>query len=341
MVPKVSVIMPVYNVASFVCEAITSVLNQDFSDFELLIINDCATDNSLSLCQTFTDERLVIINHEVNKGLAAARNTGIRHAKGEYLAFLDSDDAWHSHKLHAHVAHLDKQPHIGISFSRSAFMDFEGNRLNIYQMPKLTHIDAAHLLCRNPVGNGSAPVIRKQTFDEVAFKSEVHSPEQWCYFDESFRQSEDIECWLRIIATTQWQIEGLASPLTYYRLNNQGLSSNFDKQLASWEKMIKKARQYAPNLLKNAEDQARAYQLRYLARQAIRCHDGKTAVQFINRALTLSPAIMKNEAGRTLATFTAAYLLYLIPLSLYKPIERAGHYCIGRIQKYKIKQENQ
>lgn len=339
MTPKVSVIMPVYNVANFVGKAITSVLTQSFTDFELIIINDCATDNSLQICQTFTDARIIIVNHEVNKGLAAARNTGIRHAKGIYLAFLDSDDGWHQDKLQSHIKHLDNNHHVGISFSRSAFMDYEGHILNIYQMPQLTNIDAPHLLCRNPVGNGSAPVIRKNTFNDIAFKSPTESPGEWCYFDEQFRQSEDIECWLRIVATTQWQIEGLSAPLTYYRLNHQGLSSNFEKQLASWEKMINKAKKYAPTLIKNVEYKARAYQLRYLARQAIRSNEGRTAVRFINQALYLAPSILKNETGRTLATLTAAYLLYLIPTRLYQYIEKLGHYLIGSIQKIRINRD--
>ncbi|MCL1124905.1 glycosyltransferase family 2 protein [Shewanella surugensis] len=339
MMPKISVIMPVYNVEKFVTQAINAVLTQSFTDFELIIINDCSTDNSLQLCQKFTDKRIVIVNHECNKGLAAARNTGIRHAKGKYLAFLDSDDAWHQDKLQSHVTHLDNNDDIGISFSRSAFMDYEGHILNIYQMPQLIDIDAAHLLCRNPVGNGSAPVVRKITFDDIAFISATESPDQWCYFDESFRQSEDIECWLRIVATTQWQIEGLSAPLTYYRLNHQGLSSNFKKQLASWEKMIDKARLFAPELLKDVEHKARAYQLRYLARQAIRNDDGKTAVRLVNQALYLAPSILKNETGRTLATLMAAYMLYCLPLSVYKYCEKLGHYVIGNLQKLKIKRD--
>ncbi len=331
--------MPVYNVADFVIQAIHSVLKQTFTDFELIIVNDCSTDNSLQICQTVQDPRIKIVNHEINKGLAAARNTGIRHAKGEYLAFLDSDDSWHLNKLQSHLLHLDNNAHLGISFSRSVFMDFEGHPLEIYQMPQLTHINAAHLLCRNPVGNGSAPVVRAKTFDEIAFKSPDTSPNERCYFDEKFRQSEDIECWLRIVATTQWQIEGLAAPLTYYRLNHQGLSSNLMKQLASWENMIQKAKQYAPELLKHFEHKARAYQLRYLARQAIRNGDGKTAVHFVNQALYLAPSILKAETGRTLATLAAAYMLYCLPLSVYLSCEKLGHKVIGRFQKLRIKQD--
>ncbi|MCT7942580.1 glycosyltransferase family 2 protein [Shewanella holmiensis] len=339
MTPKITVVMPVYNVQMFVKKAIESVLAQTFTDFELIIVNDCATDNSLKICQQFHDSRVRIINHVENKGLAAARNTGIRHALGKYVAFLDSDDMWHAEKLQRHCAHLDANPNVGISFSRSSFMSYDGKLLDFYQMPQLTNIDAAHLLCRNPVGNGSAPVIRRETLNDIRYQSVHHHQLYSCYFDEKFRQSEDIECWLRIVATTKWKMEGLPQPLTYYRLNHGGLSANLLKQLASWEQMISKARYFAPKLLKRHENDARAYQLRYLARQAIRMKDGKMAAKLATQALTTSPKILKDEMGRTISTVSAAYMQWLLPAFAYHWLECLGQKAIGSIQKYKISRD--
>ena len=90
--PKVSVIMPVYNVERFVAAAVQSVLAQTFTDFELLVIADLSPDGSIAICQGFDDPRIRIIRHEFNRGLAGARNTGVRNAKGDLLAFLDSDE---------------------------------------------------------------------------------------------------------------------------------------------------------------------------------------------------------------------------------------------------------
>lgn len=333
---KVTVVMPVYNVQKFVNSAIKSVLAQTFEDFELVIVNDCATDNSLKICQQFKDSRIRIINHEHNKGLAAARNTGIRHALGRYIAFIDSDDMWHEEKLQRHVVHLDNNPNVGISFSRSSFMSYEGKLLDFYQMPQLTNIDAAHLLCRNPVGNGSAPVIRRETLNDIRYQALNKVQTYSCYFDENFRQSEDIECWLRIVATTKWKMEGIPQPLTYYRLNHGGLSANLLKQLASWEQMITKARRYAPKLLKKHENLARAYQLRYLARQAIRMEDGAMAAKLATKALQTSPRILKDETGRTISTLSAAYMQWLLPAMCYHWCESLGQWTIGHIQKFKI-----
>jgi glycosyltransferase involved in cell wall biosynthesis len=339
MTHKVSVVMPIYNVQHFVKSAIDSVLSQSFTDFELILINDCSTDQSLEICKTILDHRIRIVNHDVNKGLAAARNTGIRYAGGKYIAFIDSDDMWHKDKLKMHVEHLNESPNVGISFSRSSFMDQKGKKINIYQMPKLKGITAADLLCRNPVGNGSAPVIRSETLNDIRFQALNHPEHYTCYFDEEFRQSEDIECWLRIVATTDWNMEGIPAPLTYYRLNQQGLSSNIVKQLASWESMIAKAKLYAPELLEKHEHIARAYQLRYLARQSIRNGKGEAAINLMNRAINESPSIMLQETARTFVTLTAAYLLWLLPLPVYQFCENVGQFFMGYIQKKRISKE--
>lgn len=92
--PRFSVIIPLYNKENYIADTIASVLNQSITDFELIIVNDCATDKSLEIAQAIKDPRIQIIQHSVNKGLSASRNTGIRKAQSEFVAFLDADDRW-------------------------------------------------------------------------------------------------------------------------------------------------------------------------------------------------------------------------------------------------------
>jgi glycosyltransferase involved in cell wall biosynthesis len=92
--PFFSVIIPLYNKENYIEATLKSVLAQTFIDFEIIIINDVSTDNSLLAAQSIKDIRIHIIEHEVNKGLSASRNTGIREAKSDYIAFLDADDLW-------------------------------------------------------------------------------------------------------------------------------------------------------------------------------------------------------------------------------------------------------
>lgn len=339
--PKVSVIMPVYNVEAFVGDAVRSVLGQSFDDFELLVVDDVSPDRSIEICESFVDPRIRILRHEVNRGLAGARNTGIRHARGDYLAFLDSDDFWHAEKLARHVAHLDANPEIGISFSRSAFVGADGTPTHCYQMPRLRDISPGYYLCRNPIGNGSAAVTRREVFEAIRFESDLHATLEACYFDETLRRSEDIECWIRVVLTTEWVVEGLPEALTFYRLNGDGLSANLLKQLQSWEQVITKTRRYAPEFVAIWERPARAYQLRYLARQAIRLRDGRMASRLLHRALKTDPKILRHEPGRTLLTAAAAYLLRLTPGGIYLRCEQLAHNVVGRFQQRRISRDLQ
>ena len=334
--PTVSVVMPVYNVERFVGAAIGSVLAQRFEDFELIVVDDRSPDASLEVVRRFDDPRIRIVSHAENRGLAGARNSGIRVARGRHVALIDSDDVWDPDKLAAHVAHLDAAPEVGVSFSRSLFIDERGRSLDTYQMPRLTGIDADHLMCRNPVGNGSAPVIRRETLDDIAFRANLYGEEETFWFDDAFRQSEDIECWIRIAATTRWRFEGLSAPLTHYRLNSASLSADIPRQLASWEAVMGKLRGYAPELWRRSGRLARAFQLRYLARQAIRQRDGALALRYGAEALRTDPSMLLREPSRTLVTLAAALVLRLAPASLYRAVEPLGVRLIGRTQRARI-----
>lgn len=133
MVNQVTIVIPVYNVEAYIYQAIESVLAQTYPYFEVILVNDGSKDHSVEVCQKFDDPRIKIL-HQENQGPAAARNHGIRHAKGEYVAFLDGDDLWTPDKLVKHVEHLDRNPEVGVSFCPSRFIDDRGDSIGLYQM---------------------------------------------------------------------------------------------------------------------------------------------------------------------------------------------------------------
>ena len=335
---KVSVIVPVYKVEKYIAATVESVLQQTYKDFELLIIDDDSPDKSIEICQQFTDPRIKII-HQQNRGLAGARNTGIRNAKGEYFAFLDADDLWLPEKLAKHITHLENAPDVGISYSSSAFIDESGNSLGIYQVPKLKNITPSLVLCRNPIGNGSAAVIRRKVFEAIKFQDNLYGKIESFYFDEQFRESEDVECWMRMAILTDWQFEGIAEALTLYRVNSGGLSANLIKKLDSWKQLIEKIRSYAPELITQYENPTMAYQLRFLARRAVTLKDGSMAVQLAHQALTTHWGILFEEPRRTLLTLAAAYSLWLLPHSIHAQIESFALKITGFTQKRRIIQQ--
>lgn len=318
--PKISVVMPVYNTEKYVASAIESVLAQTFKDFELLIVDDAGQDSSIEICRTFADPRIRIISQE-NRGLAGARNTGIRNAWGAYIGFLDSDDLWEPTKLAAHNQHLDNNPYVGVSYAASSMMDDEGRPLRLSQKPRLRNVTARDVFLRNPVGNGSAPVIRRKVFTDIAVRN--YDRQDWDYFDESFRQSEDIECWLRIALSTRWEFEGVEGELTKYRINEGGLSANVVRQFESWCRVRDKAATISPEFIGEYGLIAEAYQLRYLARRCVRMGDGPMAWSLARDALRVCPDILRQETAKTLTTLGAAFALRLAPNLMKAPLETA------------------
>ena len=195
--PLISVVVPMYNVAAYINRCLDSILAQSFEEFEVICVDDGCTDNTVELVEQYDDERIRLVRQE-NKGLAAARNTGINASHGSFVAFCDSDDFWREDKLLMHFEHLCNNPDVGVSYSASAFVDQDGEPMGIGQYPKVRGITPEHILCRNPIGNGSAPVIRRIALAQIAFLQQINGEQRLAYFDETLRQSEDIECWLRI-----------------------------------------------------------------------------------------------------------------------------------------------
>jgi glycosyltransferase involved in cell wall biosynthesis len=326
-----SVIIPVYKVERYIAATVQSVLAQTYHDFEVIIVDDGSPDRSIQICQEFTDKRIKIIR-QPNRGVCAARNTGINHAQGEYLAFIDGDDLWLPEKLEKHIEHLENSPNVGLSFSRSAFIDEAGKELGIYQMPKLTDITPATIICRNPIGNGSTPVIRREVLAAIKFN------DNW-YFDETLHNFEDVECWLRIALKTKFKVEGIPDALTLYRVNSKGASTNLAKQIENVDKVLDKTRSYAPDLIAKYGNAAKAYELRKLARWAVRLKAGSVAVKMAHQALSTYWRILIDEPRRTLITLAAAYLLFLIPQPVYQQMEALALRITGASQKRRILQE--
>ena len=125
--PKISVVIPLYNKENFIKETLESVLNQTFTDFEVLIINDCSTDNSVKVISEYEDKRIKIIAHPINKGLSAARNTGILNSNSDYIAFLDGDDIWEPKYLEV-IEELINNFSEASAFATNYFEDINGKK---------------------------------------------------------------------------------------------------------------------------------------------------------------------------------------------------------------------
>ena len=131
--PKVSIILTSYNHAKYISQAIQSVLEQTFKDFELLIVDDGSSDNSREIIKTFTDSRIKLFLYEKNRGPFEAIKECLQAARGKYIAIHHSDDVWQETKLEKQVDFLEKNPDYAACFTQVEFIDESGE---IYELPE-------------------------------------------------------------------------------------------------------------------------------------------------------------------------------------------------------------
>jgi glycosyltransferase involved in cell wall biosynthesis len=305
-----SIIVPAFNVAGTLEKTMHALLAQTYAPFEIIIVDDGSSDATPQIAAQFSTDPRVSVLRQANRGTAGARNVGISVAQGEYIGFCQAGDLWMPNKLARHVTHLRACPNVGVSFSGSAWIDETGAVTRRGQMPCcLTAVTPARILKRNPIGNGSAMVIRRAALDDIAYRPRCEVQRNW-YFDETFRQCADIECWMRMALTTSWGFEGLRDMLTKTRQSEGGFCTNPDRQLAAWERMIAKLTPLDPAFFKTHSPAARAYQMRALARRAIRDLDGAQAVNLTYGAIAQSRLPLIEEPGQSLRTICAALALF-------------------------------
>ncbi len=200
----VSVIMPVYNGAQYLREAIKSILNQTFHDFEFIIINDGSTDASQEIIDSFNDSRLVVIQQK-NMGLTKSLNKGLKIASGEYIARQDADDISFPDRFEKQVAYLDAHPEVAVLGGAIIRIDEKGNPLNKFVFPQ-SHEKITKKLYEN--GNQivhSTVMFRKQQINSLG------------NYNEIFEKSQDYELWLRV--SHKSRLHNLSDVLAYYRFS--------------------------------------------------------------------------------------------------------------------------
>lgn len=169
--PKFSVVIPAYNQQEFIGAAIQSVLDQTFTDFEVIVVNDASPDHTEEVVMQFSDPRIRYIVHPMNRGLPSARNTGMRASGGEYIALLDADDIFEKKKLEAHNAFLVLYPEIGVSYNARFEFHHSSETIRDLHRPKQS-VDLSDLVLGFPFAP-SDMVIRRDWTERVGFFDEL------------------------------------------------------------------------------------------------------------------------------------------------------------------------
>ena len=330
----VSVVIPLYNCERYIARAVDSILDQTYKDIELIIINDGSTDSSLQIVETFQDKRINIISKQ-NSGLSNARNSGITAARGELIGFLDADDYWHPYKIEAHIKHFQAYPDVGLSYSYSQFCDEDNNLRQLYQISPIHSIQASDIFFKNPIGNGSTFMVRRQLAIDISNLRDSESTDI-LLFNPLLNQSEDIECWLRITLDTNWKIEGIPFILTYFRVHSLGLSSKLFDQLISWDTTVNLIADQHPEFIKNNYSKAKSYYLRFLARRAYSNRRKGTSFKFFVRSLRQYPLIIIEDPMRTALTLLAILLAFFLPVKLLSLSEHLAMIATSMCQYLRI-----
>ena len=202
--PKVSVIIPTYNREEFITETINSVLNQTYKDFEIIVVDDGSTDNTKQKLESFKLKIKLI--EQKNSERAIARNNGVRNSKGEYLAFLDSDDVWIKNKLEKQVELLDSKPEVILTYGQSLRINEHGQKIKIAkrQIEGYSGEVFENLLLRNFIASPT-PIIRREYFDKTEG------------FQTKYIPYEDWEFWLRFSLLGKFYF--FNNPFAYYRIH--------------------------------------------------------------------------------------------------------------------------
>ncbi|MBP5352762.1 MAG: glycosyltransferase family 2 protein [Alphaproteobacteria bacterium] len=212
---KISIIMPLYNCEGYVRHTIRSVQQQTYKNWELIIVDDASTDNSLQVVKDFAakDARIKVFPRAVNTGTGACRNYGLDRAEGRFVAFIDSDDLWAEEKLHRQIAFM-KNHNYALSHTAYAFMDMNGDILQQGKVDVDETVDRNHYMKTTQVGMSSVMIDRDKIKN--------------IRFPEDRRLCEDATLWMQFLRQGH-KFHGLNEILLLYRVSPRQLSRNKSK----------------------------------------------------------------------------------------------------------------
>ena len=219
--PRISVLMTAYNAEKYIAQAIESILNQTYTDYEFIIINDGSTDDTPNIIRHYadSDSRIIFIDNKQNQGLIAVLNQGLDMARGEFIARMDADDISLPKRFEKQVAYLDANPDVGVLgtlIHGFGIMDAAG-----IQIPGVTVFD---MLKQNYIAHPSV-MMRKGVLDKYNLR---YSPD--------YKHCEDMELWSRMIFLTKFH--NLMEVLLMYRITGNNISTqNWDLQQATTAKI--------------------------------------------------------------------------------------------------------
>ncbi|NJE76716.1 glycosyltransferase [Thermococcus sp. ES12] len=224
--PTVSVVIPTYNRSNLLKRAIESVLSQEFEDFELIVVDDASSDNTPEVVESIEDGRIRYVRLKRNSGGPVTRNTGIKKARGKFIALLDDDDEWLPNRLETQVRKLeDLGREFGVVYGGFYYVSQRDGRILGKRLPKYRGDVYERLLRENFIGSPTL-LIRRECFKRTGL------------FDPKLTSSQDWDMWLRI--AKHYKFEYVSEIVAKYYVHGRQISFNMGKYIPGRERFIRK-----------------------------------------------------------------------------------------------------
>jgi glycosyltransferase involved in cell wall biosynthesis len=309
--PKMSVIVPCYNAQSTIADTLQSVADQSFADWEAIILDDGSTDDSAAIAEVLvTRDRRMRVVRRPNSGVSVTRNAGAAAARGPTLAFLDADDRWHPAYLQRMADHLDSRPDIGITFAAARIVDAGGMPTGSTSSRKSGPFTTFDFLSSNPTTTCSNLIVRRDVFHRLGG------------FREDLCHAED-QLFLIRAHLASVGIEGCPEVLVDYRVNASGLSSDLEAMREGWEAMAAEALREAPDIIGPLMPRARALNLCYLARRALRLRSALDPWRYMADALHSDWRVLLARPWPTIPLTAACWLASMSQRLPSSPAEKS------------------
>ncbi len=259
--PLISVITPTYNRADFLGEAIDSMLAQTYDHFEMIIVDDGSTDDTRALVERYQSDPRIRYFYQENQGQSVARNQGIAASKGQYICFLDSDNAWLPVRLERSIEAFRQNPSADIVYADNITIDEHGQEVGRDDMSRYSGRITYHLLKDNFVSINTC-IIRRYCFEAMGG------------FSPDDRLAEDYGLWLRF--STRYNFRYIPEFWSKYRVMDDQISSDKDKRFWSNERLLKQFLQEFPEAV-TANEARRGMSFFYLRKARYEHSVGRSA----------------------------------------------------------------
>lgn len=276
--PLVSIIIPAYNAERFIARTLNSVLNQTYTNIEVIVVDDGSSDRTAEIVNSIaqTDRRVVLL-HQPNSGVAAARNLAIANSSGEFIAPIDADDIWYPENIEKQVqCFLESDSNVGLVYSWSVDINENDELLGGFRATETEGEIYTTLVCHNFIGNASASMVRRSCLGTA----EPYNRQMKL---QNAQGCEDWELYLRIAEKHHFKV--VPEFLIGYRKLSESMSGDYKQMAKSHDLIIQKVRQKYPQLPRVVYRLSRSNLYMYFAHQSNRCGKNKNTLFWLYKAI--------------------------------------------------------